>query len=35
MTYQIITAETDPMTLTLSGYRMTRFVPGWVTVIDL
>jgi len=31
MTHQLITAETDPLTITLNGYRMSRFVTGWQT----
>jgi len=35
MTYQLITPETDLMTITLNGYRMSVFVKGWQTTIDL
>jgi hypothetical protein len=29
MKYQLITNETDPLTITLSAYRMTKFAPNW------
>jgi len=35
MTYTLTTAETDPLTITLNGYRMSRFVMGWETTINL
>lgn len=30
MNVTIILAETDPMTLTLDGYRNWRYTPGWI-----
>jgi len=35
MTYQLLTTETDPLTITLSAYRMSVFVKGWETIINL
>jgi len=34
MTYQLLTNETDPDTITLNGYRLSVFVPNWKTTIN-
>jgi hypothetical protein len=35
MKYQILTTETDPLTITFSAYRMSIYTPNWRTTIDV
>jgi hypothetical protein len=35
MKYQLITNETDPLTITFSAYRMSIYTPYWRTIIEL